>query len=105
MIMRIIYQKPKKNGIFIWLVKNNKFNFEAIRKTAEFSGLALKVTNSEIKLILAKELGVMIQKPYFDITDDYKHLVEEKVIPSNSKEELFKITSINSFVFLEKYTN
>jgi hypothetical protein len=101
-------QDTEKNQIFIWLVKNNKFNFEAIRKTAEFNGLALKITNSEIKLIIAKELGIMMQKPFFDVNDDYKNLVEEKIFPfnkNNSKEDIFKITSINNFIFVEKFND
>ena len=82
----------QKNGMFIWIVKNNKYNFEAIRKSAEFNGIALKITNSEIKLIIAKNLGIMVQKPYFDLNSDYARQVEEKIMASNQKEKLMKIT-------------
>ena len=93
----------QKNGMFIWIVKNNKYNFEAIRKSAEFNGIALKITNSEIKLIIAKNLGIMVQKPYFDLNSDYTRQVEEKIMASNQKEELMKITSIKNFILIEKF--
>ncbi len=94
-----------KNGLYIWLMRNNKFNFEAIKKNIEFNGLTFKISDTDIKFISSNKEKTTILKPFFDMNNEYKIQTKEKIIKSNLDEEIIKITSVNNLLFVEVFNS
>lgn len=98
-------QKMQKKGLFIWILRNNKFSFENIRKNIEFNGLALKISEAEIKFIISNKEKNIVIKPFFDANNDYKNVMKEKIITTNLREEILKFTAVKNMIFVEKFNN
>lgn len=98
-------EKMQKNGFYVWLMRNNKFSFENIRKNIEFNGLAFKIGEAEIKIITSNKEKNNIIKPFFDSNNDYKSLTNQKIVSSDLREETIKITMIKNYIFVEGFSN
>jgi len=98
-------EKMQKKGLYVWLMRNNKFSFENIRKNIEFNGLAFKIGEADIKFITSNKEKNSVIKPFFDSSNDYKSSTNQKTVSSNLREESIKITAVKNLIFVERFNN